>query len=302
MKYRIEKDSMGEIKVPMDKYWGAQTQRSFENFKIGDEKMDLSLVYALSILKLACANANYLLKPEKMTERKRSIIDKVVTDKILTGNLDGNFPLSVWQTGSGTQTNMNVNEVIANCGNELADEKLFHPNDDINMSQSSNDVFPSAMHIASVLDVKLKLLPEIKNLVKTFKTLERKNKHIVKSGRTHLQDATPISFGQEISGWRTSLEKDIELLNDAIKHLSFIAIGGTAVGTGLNAPLGFDKTVCKELTEILGVTFKPANNKFHALSSKDEMVFAHGALKSLACDLMKIANDIRWLSSGPRCG
>lgn len=302
MKYRIETDSMGDILVPFDKYWGAQTQRSFENFKISNEKMDLSLVYSLAVLKLACANANNILKPEKMTETKKSIINRVVKEEILKGNLDDNFPLSVWQTGSGTQTNMNVNEVIANYGNKIAGEKIFHPNDDINMSQSSNDVFPSAMHIASVCDIKFKLIPEIKNLIKSFKSLEKKNGGYVKSGRTHLQDATPISFGQEISGWRSSLEKDVELLNDGIKHLSYIAIGGTAVGTGLNAPLGFDKAVTEELTKILGIKFKPANNKFHALSSKDEMVFAHGALKSLACDLMKIANDIRWLASGPRCG
>lgn len=302
MEYRIEKDSMGEIRVPLDKYWGAQTQRSFENFKIGNEKMDLSLIYSLSILKLACAIANNKLKPEKMTDEKRDIIFKVVKNEILEGMLDDNFPLSVWQTGSGTQTNMNVNEVICNRGNEIANKKLFHPNDDINMSQSSNDVFPSAMHIAAVLDIKNKLLPEISSIVKEFKLLERKYGSAVKSGRTHLQDATPISFGQEISGWRSSLEKDIVLLKDAIKHLSYLAIGGTAVGTGLNAPKGFGDVVATELTELLGIKFKSAENKFHALSSKDEMVFAHGALKALACDLMKIANDIRWLASGPRCG
>ena len=302
MDYRIERDSMGEIRVPNDKYWGAQTQRSLENFKIGNEKMDLSLIYSLSLLKLACAIANNSMKPEKMTDEKRDIIFKVVNDEILNGKLDDSFPLSVWQTGSGTQTNMNVNEVICNRGNEIANKKLFHPNDDINMSQSSNDVFPSAMHISAILDIKNKLLPEISALIKEFKALERKYGNIVKSGRTHLQDATPISFGQEISGWRASLEKDVELLKDAIKHLSYLAIGGTAVGTGLNAPKGFGDMVANELTSLTGVKFKSASNKFHALSSKDEMVFAHGALKALACDLMKIANDIRWLASGPRCG
>lgn len=302
MEYRIERDSMGEIRVPKDKYWGAQTQRSYENFKIGCEKMPISVIYSLAILKLACAFANNELKSEKMTDEKKDIIFSVVMNEILKGKLDSHFPLSVWQTGSGTQTNMNVNEVIANRGNEIAGKRLFHPNDDINMSQSSNDVFPSAMHIACVLDITNNLLPSIKGLIKTLKSLEGKYKNVVKSGRTHLQDATPISFGQEISGWRASLEKDIELLNDAIKHLSYLAIGGTAVGTGLNAPSGFDKAVTGELTKILGISFKPAKNKFHALSSKDEMVFAHGALKALACDLMKIANDIRWLASGPRCG
>lgn len=306
MEYRIEKDSMGEIKVASDAYWGAQTQRSLENFRIGYEKMDLSLICALAELKLACAKANYFFKPEKMTAEKLSIIEGVVIGEILEYKLYDSFPLTVWQTGSGTQTNMNVNEVIANRGNEIAGKKLLHPNDDINMSQSSNDVFPSAMHICAIYEITMNLIPEIKRLIKTFKMLEKKYGSSIKSGRTHLQDATPISFGQEISGWRSSLEKDIELLNDSVKHLSYLAIGGTAVGTGLNAPKGFDKLVCEELTKlysgIIDVKFKPAKNKFHALSSKDEIVFAHGALKALACDLMKIANDIRWLASGPRCG
>ncbi len=302
MEYRIEKDSMGEIRVPVDKYWGAQTQRSFENFKIGNEKMPISVIYSLAILKLACAFANNELKPEKMTDEKKDIIFKIVMDEILKGELDSHFPLSVWQTGSGTQTNMNVNEVIANRGNELAGKRLFHPNDDINMSQSSNDVFPSAMHLASVIDISSKLIPAIKGLIKSFKVLEKKYGSIVKSGRTHLQDATPISFGQEISGWRASLEMDLELINSSLKHLSTLAMGGTAVGTGLNAPCGFDKLVAENVSRLTFIKFTPAKNKFHALSSKDEMVMAHGALKALACDLMKIANDIRWLASGPRCG
>lgn len=302
MEYRIEHDSMGEIKVPSDRYWGAQTQRSYENFKIGSEKMPLSVIYSLSILKLACAMANNELKPEKMTDKKQDIIFKVVMDEILKGELDSHFPLSVWQTGSGTQTNMNVNEVIANRGNEIAGEGLFHPNDDINMSQSSNDIFPSAMYLASVIDISSKLIPAIKGLIKEFKVLEGKYKGVVKSGRTHLQDATPISFSQEISGWRGCLERALELLNSAVKHLSVLAIGGTAVGTGLNAPRSFDKTMAEIVSRLTGFKFVASKNKFHALSSKDEMVFAHGALKALACDLMKIANDIRWLSSGPRCG
>ena len=303
MEYRIEKDSMGEIRVPKDKYWGAQTQRSLENFNIGKETMPGALIDALCLLKLACARANNKLKNEKMTGEKLEYIEKAILAK---NNLSEEFPLKVWQTGSGTQTNMNVNEVIANYGNMLCGKRLLHPNDDINMSQSSNDVFPSAMHICAVYEIEKNLIPEIKALIKSFKALERKYSSYIKSGRTHLQDATPISFGQEISGWRASLEKDIELLNDAVKQLSFLAIGGTAVGTGLNAPKDFDKAVCYELTkiysEMINVKFKPAKNKFHALSSKDEIVFAHGALKALACDLMKIANDIRWLASGPRCG
>ena len=299
MEYRIEKDSMGEIKVPKDKFWGAQTQRSYENFNIGKEEMPLELIDALCILKLACARANNRLKPEKMTNEKLEYIEKAIAKKC---DLQSEFPLKVWQTGSGTQTNMNVNEVIANYGNMLCGKRLLHPNDDVNMSQSSNDVFPSAMHISACLDISACLIPAINDLIKSFKVLERKYATAIKSGRTHLQDATPISFGQEISGWRASLEQDALLLKDAIKHLSYLAIGGTAVGTGLNAPKSFDKAVTGELTQILGISFKPAKNKFHALSSKCEVVFAHGALKALACDLMKIANDIRWLSSGPRCG
>lgn len=302
MEYRIEKDSMGEIKVPKDKYWGAQTQRSYENFKIGSEKMPELLIYCLGNLKLACARANRLLKPEKMTEEKLNAISKAVIDGFTPdGLLKDNFPLSVYQTGSGTQTNMNVNEVIANYGNEFLGKKLLHPNDDVNMSQSSNDVFPTAIHIACINEIDLICKP-LDTLFGSFKALERKNKGIIKTGRTHLQDATPISFAQEISGFSSTIKKDIELLKMAKKPLLELAIGATAVGTGLNAPKGFDEAVCKELKLIFAQDFKPAKNKFHALSSKDEIAFAHGAIKSVACDLMKIANDIRWLSSGPRCG
>ena len=299
MEYRIERDSMGEIKVPKDKYWGAQTQRSYENFNIGKETMPFELIDSLCILKLACARANNKLKNEKMTDEKLEYIENTICNR---HNLHNEFPLKVWQTGSGTQTNMNVNEVIANYSNTIAEKKLLHPNDDVNMSQSSNDVFPSAMHISACCGISKHLLPAIYDLIKSFKTIEKRYNNIVKSGRTHLQDATPISFGQEISGWRASLEKDVEQIKDSQKHLLELAIGGTAVGTGLNAPKNFDKAVCDELLNITGLKFVPAKNKFHALSSKNEIVFAHGALKALACDLMKIANDIRWLASGPRCG
>lgn len=299
MEYRIERDSMGEIRVTKDRYWGAQTQRSYENFNIGKEIMPFELVDSLCLLKLACARANNKLKSEKMTNEKLEYIEKAIDKRY---DLIGEFPLKVWQTGSGTQTNMNVNEVIANYGNMLCGKKLLHPNDDVNMSQSSNDAFPSAMHISAYINISRRLIPAINDLIRSFKALEKKYATLVKSGRTHLQDATPISFGQEISGWRASLEKDIELIKIAQKHLSELAIGGTAVGTGLNAPKCFDATVCSELASITGLKFIPSKNKFHALSSKGEIVFAHGALKALACDLMKIANDIRWLSSGPRCG
>lgn len=303
MEYRIEHDSMGEVKVPADKYWGAQTERSHENFRIGVgiETMPSEIVKAFGILKKAAALANSQLKPEKMTKEK---LDAICTasDDIISGKLLEHFPLVVWQTGSGTQSNMNANEVIANKGNEVAGKKLLHPNDDINMSQSSNDTFPTAMHISAVIALEDHLVPAIARLVETFKQLEKDNEGIVKSGRTHLQDATPISFSQEISGWRTSLEKDIELLNYAIKPLKELALGGTATGTGLNAPKGFDTLVAQEIAKLTGKDFITAANKFHALTSKDEIVFAHGAMKALAADLMKIANDVRWLACGPRDG
>ena len=303
MQYRIEHDSMGQIQVPADKYWGAQTQRSCENFPIGVgiETMPREIIHAFGILKKAAAMANHALQPQKMTEEKLSVITRVC-DEVISGRLQDHFPLVVWQTGSGTQSNMNANEVIANRGNELSGKKLLHPNDDINMSQSSNDTFPTAMHIAAVLAIEDRVIPAIKLLVSTFRRLEKENEGIVKSGRTHLQDATPIAFSQEISGWRSSLEKDMGLLELAVPELKKLALGGTAVGTGLNAPKGFDREVAKAVSALTGKDFQTEENKFHALTSKDELVFAHGALKALACDLMKIANDIRWLASGPRDG
>jgi len=294
---------MGEVKVPADRYWAAQTQRSSENFKIGVgiEIMPREITRAFGMLKKAAALANHELRPEKMTDKKLSAIC-AACDEVISGALNDHFPLVVWQTGSGTQSNMNANEVIANRGNEIAGEKILHPNDDINMSQSSNDTFPTAMHIAAVSAIEDKLIPAVEQLIKTFVRLEKENEGIVKSGRTHLQDATPIKFSQEISGWRSSLERDVELLKLAIKPLAELALGGTAVGTGLNAPKGFDTLVAKKVSEITGKAFVTASNKFHALTSKDELVFAHGAIKALACDMMKIANDVRWLASGPRDG
>lgn len=300
MDYKVEHDSMGEVKVPSDKLWGAQTQRSYQNFKIGEEKIPMPVIHSFAVLKLACARANAELKPEKMTKSKLSAIEKACQE-VLKGKLNDNFPLSVWQTGSGTQSNMNANEVIANRASQIAGEKL-HPNDDINMSQSSNDTFPTAMNISAVTEVSDKLIPTLDKLINTFIRLEEENQGIVKSGRTHLQDATPISFSQEISGWRTSLEKDKMMIIDSTKNLCDLAIGGTAVGTGLNAPKGFGELVAKHISDITGKNFTSSKNKFHSLTSRDEFVVAHGALTALACDLMKIANDIRWLASGPRCG
>ena len=303
MEYRIEHDSMGEVRVPGDKYWGAQTERSRNNFPIGVglETMPREIIHAFGILKKAAAMANHALKPEKMTEEKLTVISQAA-DEVISGALADNFPLVVWQTGSGTQSNMNANEVIAGRGNALAGKRLLHPNDDINMSQSSNDTFPTAMHIAAVLAMEDKLLPALDTLIETFRILEAKNEGIVKSGRTHLQDATPIKFSQEISGWRSSLQRDQQLLVSALPYLKELALGGTAVGTGLNAPKGFDSAVAKAVSELTGKDFVTAPNKFHALTSKDELVFAHGALKALAADMMKIANDVRWLASGPRDG
>lgn len=303
MEYKIEHDSMGEVRVPADKYWGAQTERSHENFEIGVgiETMPREITYAFGILKKAAALANNALKPEKMTDAKLKAICKAC-EEVSSGKLNDHFPLVVWQTGSGTQSNMNANEVIANRANEIAKKKLCHPNDDINMSQSSNDTFPTALHISAVLVLEDKVLPAIETLVTTFKKLEKENKGIVKSGRTHLQDAVPIAFDQEISGWRTSLERDAEMIKSSLPYLKQLALGGTAVGTGLNAPKGFDKLVAEKVSELTGKKFVTAPNKYHALTSKDELVYAHGALKALAADMMKIANDVRWLASGPRDG
>lgn len=303
MEYRIEHDSMGEMRVPADKYWGAQTQRSHENFPIGIgiEIMPQEIIHAFGILKLASARANHALKPEKLTQEKLDAIT-VAANEVISGHMNDHFPLVVWQTGSGTQSNMNANEVIAGRGNAIIGRKLLHPNDDINMSQSSNDTFPTAMHIAAACIIEDNVIPAIDILVATFRHLEEENTDVVKSGRTHLQDAVPISFAQEISGWRTSLERDRELLKLSLPCLKELALGGTAVGTGLNAPKGFDVLVAKEVSKLTGKDFRTAANKFHALTSKDEIVFAHGALKALAADMMKIANDIRWLASGPRDG
>ena len=299
MEYRIERDSMGEMKVPADRCWGAQTQRSYENFRIGTEKMPEEIIRAFAVLKQAAALANRRLG--KLDGRRAELICRVCGE-ILEGKLAGNFPLAVWQTGSGTQSNMNVNEVVANRGNQLAGEALLHPNDHVNMSQSSNDTFPTAMHIAAAMEIEDKLFPALDALAATFRRLEGENADVVKSGRTHLQDAVPITLAQEISGWRSSLERDRALLEAALPPLYELALGGTAVGTGLNAPKGFDREVAAAVAELTGKPFRTAPNKFHALTSRDELVFAHGGLKALAADLMKIANDVRWLASGPRCG
>ena len=312
MNYRKEHDSMGDILVPADRYWGAQTQRSVENFRIGGEKMPVGIIRAFGLLKKAAAKANFTLRPEKMTAEKQAVIC-LACDEVIEGQLDQHFPLVVWQTGSGTQSNMNANEVIANRANVLAAGggtaesipnavRLCHPNDDVNMSQSSNDTFPTAMHIAARLAIKRELIPALDTLIATTARLEAENRDVIKSGRTHLQDATPIRFSQEISGWRGMLEVARRQILAACEGLSYLALGGTAVGTGINAPAGFDTLVAEILSEMTGEEFVTDPNKFHALTAKDELVFAHGALKALAADLMKMANDVRWLASGPRCG
>ena len=299
MDYRIEKDSMGEMKVPADRYWAAQTQRSYQNFKIGGEIMPREITHAFGILKKSAAIANNRLG--RLDDERLKYIS-MAADEVISGSLNDHFPLVVWQTGSGTQSNMNANEVIANRGNEIAGKKILHPNDHINMSQSSNDTFPTAMHIAAVCAIEDKLFPVMDEFVATLKRLEKENEGIVKSGRTHLQDAVPVAFSQEISGWRNMVEKCKGMLELALPGLKELALGGTAVGTGLNAPKGFATEVAKVVSELTGKEFGTAENKFHALTSKDELVFAHGALKALAADMMKIANDVRWLASGPRCG
>ena len=300
MEFRIERDSMGEMEVPADKYWGAQTERSKRNFKIGVERMPDEIIEAFAILKKAAAMANYKLG--KLDKEKSELICSVC-DEISEGRLEGNFPLVVWQTGSGTQSNMNMNEVIAARGNEIMNgEKVLHPNDTVNMSQSSNDTFPTALHIASASAIEKKLLPAIDRMIETLKRLEEENEGIIKSGRTHLQDATPIAFSQEISGWRGMLESSKEQINAALPFLKQLALGGTAVGTGLNAPEGFGEEAAKAVSLITGMEFISEPNKFHALTSKDAVCFAHGALKALAANMLKVANDVRFLASGPRCG
>lgn len=288
--------------MPAGRFWGAQTQRSLENFPIGagHEPMPREIVRALAILKGAAARANRNLGG-RLTERKASLIEQVCSE-ILGGGLDAEFPLVVWQTGSGTQTNMNVNEVVANRGNFLCGEKVLHPNDDVNMSQSSNDVFPSALHIAAAKALAEEVLPSARRLAAVLRKLEEESAGLVKCGRTHMMDAVPLTFAEEVSGWRASLESDARMLERALGPLSELAIGGTAVGTGLNAPEGFDAEVCRLVSERTGLPFVPAANKFHALTSHGEVVAAHGALKALAADLMKIAGDVRLLASGPRCG
>ena len=299
MEYRMEHDSLGNVKVPAGRYWGAQTQRSLENFPIGKDLMPDEIIHAFAILKKAAARANQRLG--KLDERRADLIVQVC-DEILGGKLCEEFPLTVWQTGSGTQSNMNMNEVIANRGNFLAGEKLLHPNDTVNMSQSSNDTFPTAMHIAAVIALRRGVLPALERMINTCKYLETENKDIIKIGRTHLQDATPIRFSQEISGWRGMLENNYEQIIASCSGLQRLALGGTAVGTGINAPENFGEVSAEEINKFTGYMFETAPNKFHALTAKDDLAFSHGALKALAANMMKIANDVRWLASGPRCG
>ena len=303
MEYRIERDTIGEMKVPKEKYWGAQTQRSKENFQIGTEKMPIEVTYAFAQLKKAAAVVNHSLG--KLSEDKMKAIGQAC-DEILDGTWDTHFPLVVWQTGSGTQSNMNVNEVVAYRANEILAEngsgELVHPNDDVNMSQSSNDTFPTAMHIAAFQEIESKLFPVLQEFIATLKDKEHEFKDIIKIGRTHLQDATPLTLGQEISGWRSMMEKSYSMTREGVQRLVNLAIGGTAVGTGINADPTFGDKVAKQLEVQTGIKFVSSDNKFHALTSHDEMVYVHGAVKALAADLMKVANDVRWLSSGPRSG
>ena len=297
MKYRIEHDTMGQVQVPAERHWGAQTQRSKDNFKIGGQRQPQEIITAFAYLKEACAQANF---EDGLLSKEQANVIARACQEIRTGKWDEEFPLVVWQTGSGTQTNMNVNEVISHIA---ADHGVtVHPNDHANRSQSSNDTYPSALHIAAVLAVSQKVLPAAQRLEKSFKGLEEAYPEIIKIGRTHLQDATPIRFAQEVSGWREMVAVPCRMLESSLTELRKLAIGGTAVGTGLNAPQSFDAAVCRKLSVLTGVAFIPDENKFHALTAKDALVFAHGALKALACNLMKIANDIRWEASGPRCG
>lgn len=301
MEFRTEHDSLGEVSVPADKYFGAQTQRSFQNFKIGTEKMPQELIRALAILKACCAKANLELVPEKMTAERCKYIS-LSCEKIIGGELWEHFPLSVWQTGSGTQTNMNVNEVVANLGNAEAGKVILHPNDHVNMSQSSNDIFPSAMHLCAVTEIERNLLPAIDGAIAHFVRIEGESEGIIKTGRTHLQDATPVKFSQEVSGWRGMLEASRAQIVDSLRYLRPLAVGGTATGTGINAPKGFGRRVAELASEYTKTEFYSEENKFHALSSKDALAFSHSALCVLAGNCLKIANDIRHLASGPRCG
>lgn len=303
MEYRIERDTIGEMKVPKEKYWGAQTQRSKENFQIGTEKMPIEVTYAFAQLKKAAAVVNHSLG--KLSDAKKEAIGQAC-DEILDGKWDAHFPLVVWQTGSGTQSNMNINEVVSYRANEIlkdkgSDEKV-HPNDDVNMSQSSNDTFPTAMHIAAYQEIESKLFPVIQEFTATLREKEDQFSDIIKIGRTHLQDATPLTLGQEISGWRAMMEKSYSMLRESVHQLVNLAIGGTAVGTGINADPEFGDKVASQLEAQTGIKFASSDNKFHALTSHDEIVYVHGAVKALAADLMKIANDVRWLASGPRSG
>ncbi len=297
--YRMEHDSMGEIAVETDKLWGAQTQRSLENFKIGTEKMPMEIIRAFAFVKKAAAIVNL-----ELSQLEPVIADAIASacDEILEGRWDDHFPLVVWQTGSGTQTNMNVNEVIANRGNQILGRKMIHPNDHVNKAQSSNDTFPAAMHIAAVMEIEERLFPALYRLEETFRTLSENYKDIIKIGRTHLQDATPLTLGQEISGWTAMLEQTEDMIRSSLEYARELALGGTAVGTGLNTHPEFGKRVAAKISELTGTDFVTAPNKFHALTSKDALVNVHGAMKALAADLMKIANDVRWLASGPRCG
>ena len=300
MKTRIEKDSMGEVAVPEEALWGAQTQRSFENFKIGEEKMPKGIVHALGLLKAATALANRELLPERMSgEMCEAIVSASL--EVASGSLDREFPLAVWQTGSGTQSNMNANEVVANRASALLGARV-HPNDHVNMSQSSNDTFPTAMHIGAVKAICEELLPALSEATDLLGKMKEEHEGVLKCGRTHLQDAVPMTFSQEIYGWQGLLSSCYGMIEGSLSALYPLAIGGTAVGTGLNAPKGFGEAVAKALGEMTGYPFTSEENKFHALSSKDAFVYVHGALKALAANLMKLANDVRWLASGPRLG
>ncbi|MBS0604423.1 MAG: class II fumarate hydratase [Verrucomicrobia bacterium] len=303
-KTRIEKDTLGDVEVHSDKYWGAQTQRSHENFRIGGDVMPLEVVHALAVIKKAAAIVNCELN--LIPKDKMEIISKVC-DEVISGKLDDHFPLVVWQTGSGTQTNMNVNEVISNraielLGGTVGSKTPIHPNDDVNKSQSSNDTFPTAMHIAATLEIRQRLIPNLKILHEGFKKKAKEFNKIVKVGRTHLMDATPLTLGQEFSGYAAQIEHGIEAVENAMKHLSEIALGGTAVGTGLNAHPKYAKRVAEVISEITGFPFMSARNKFEALAGNDAIVGASGALKRVACSYIKIASDIAWMGSGPRCG